>query len=393
MADDIKNLFGGFNAVVDQFIPSNRGGDNKSEDNELPEVNPDDVKKQMESLVDIKTQDDDSKKTPAKNKEDEPTIPKVDKEVKEDKKPDIKEEDITSKVSDDKDVEEIDVEEQELVEAFSDLFADELGWKYEDGKKPSNIKDIVKYMQDLVDENSKPKYATDEIKELDEFVRQGGDVREFYSKIYKSEVNTDDLDLTKENNQKAIIKENLRNRGYSEQRIDKLISRYEENDALEEESKDSLEEVKEYREKTKRELLETQKNQQETELQEQLSFVRNVEKIVKDIDNVRGIPISEKEKKELLEYIFKPDRTGVTNYQREYMGSLDNLVESAYFTKNRNTIVKEIQKRATSEAVKNLKLKLKTSGKSTKNAAPALEGDGGKVSQLWDVAGKELKFF
>ena len=44
MADDIKNLFGGFDAVVDQFIPSGR---KKSNEEDLPEVNPYDVNSTM----------------------------------------------------------------------------------------------------------------------------------------------------------------------------------------------------------------------------------------------------------------------------------------------------------------------------------------------------------
>src|SRR4030042_2175720 len=163
MADDIKNLFGGFDAVVDQFIPS---GKKKSDEDDLPEVNPDDVKRTMESLEkdheDDKKQDDDSKQVPAKKTtKEEPTI-KPKKVEKIDEEPDEEEEQVSEPVtpkkkSDVKEEEndEIDIEEKELVEAFSDLFADELGWKYEDDEKPSNVKDLVKHIQDLVDENSK----------------------------------------------------------------------------------------------------------------------------------------------------------------------------------------------------------------------------------------------
>jgi hypothetical protein len=393
MAEEVKNLFGGFNAIVDKmFIPSERGGGQEV----IPELDPEDIEKTIGSLDN--NQDDDLEPVPAKNKK-EPTKPK---KVEKDEEPNDDDEEIdeeeSSNISDKKKsdgkTDEIDYEEKEIVDAFSDLFAEELGWKYEDGTKPENIKDLVKHMQSIIDENSQPKYASDEIKELDEFVKNGGRLSNFYEKVYNSDIDdVDKLDLTKKENQKAIIKENLRNKGYSEQRIDKQISRYEDNDVLEDEANDSIPEVKEFREKTRKELLEYQKIQSDQQVREQLSFVRNVEKIVKDVDNIRGISISDKEKRELLEYIFKPERDGSTKYQKEYNDSLNNLVESAYFTKNRNTIVKEIQKKASSDAVKNLKLKLKSQGKSTRNTQSDMDESSSKVTQLWEIASKELKSF
>jgi hypothetical protein len=379
MADEVKNLFGGFDAIVDQLIPSGKSINN---DDDIPEVDPEEIKKAMKSPDD--DQDNDFKQVPADKKIEEPTI--------DPKKVEDPEESNDKKEDDEEETDEIDIEEKEIVETFSDLFAEELGWEYENDTKPSNIKDLVKHMQDIINENSQPKYANEEVKELDDFVKTGGKVSDFYKTVYRSEVNVDDIDLTKDFNQKSIIKENLRNRGYSEQRIEKFISKYEETDSLEDEAKDSLEEVKEFREKSKKELLEAQKNRQESELQEQLFFIQNVEKSIKDIDNIRGIPISDKEKKETLEYILKPERDGLTKYQKEYSSDLKNLFESAYFTKNRNTLVKEIQKKATSDAVKNLKLKLKSQGKSTKNTHPDMD-EGGKVTQLWEIASKELKSF
>jgi len=253
---------------------------------------------------------------------------------------------------------------------------------------------LVKHIQTIVDENSQPKYANDQVREIDEFVKNGGRVEDFYKNVYRSELKVEDLDITKEDNQKAVIRENLRNRGYSESRIDKLISRYEEAGSLEDESKDSLEEVKEFKEKTRKELLETQKNRQEIEIQEQLSFIRNVEKVAKDMDNILGIQLSDKDKKETLEYMLKPERDGQTKYQKDYVSDLKNVFISAYLTKNKNTLVNNIQKKATSDAVKNLKLKLKTQGKSTKNTHSDMdESGGGRVAQLWDIASKELRSF
>jgi hypothetical protein len=424
MAEDTKSSFGGFDAVIGDLV---RGNDNIG-----GIVDSNEIKRQMESLGETKDKDSenepadtsksktptiggikDERTTSGKSKqpsinvkdpgelkrelegeedevEDVEDVPEDKKVVGKDQKKDV--ENTTKKDSEEK-VDEIDVEEKELVEAFSDLFAEELEWKFENGEKPSNIKDLVKYMQGIIETNSEPSYANDEIKELDEYVRDGGTIKDYYSKVYRSEIDVDNIDLTKVDNQKAVIRENLRNRGYSEPRIDKLISRYEENDALEEESSDSQSEVKEYREKSKKQLLDNQKKQQEDDLKGQLMFVQNVEKIIKDIDNIRGISIPDKEKKVLMEYIFKPGRDGMTAYQKDYNSNLKNLVESAYFTMKGDTLINNIQKRAASDAVKNLKTKLKAKDNSIKNTGSDMDDGGGQISHLWDLASKELQSF
>jgi hypothetical protein len=247
-------------------------------------------------------------------------------------------------------------------------------------------------MQELVEKNSIPKYASDEVKELDEFIKNGGDIKEYISKIYTPDLDINKLDLTKEDHQRSIIKENLRNRGYSQARIDKLISRYEEAGSLEEEAEESMEEVKEFIENSKKTLLDTQKKQQVEQLKQQQLFVQNVEKTIKDTNEILGVTLSDKDKKKLMEDIFKPGQDGLTNYQRTYNQDMKNLVESAFLTINKDKFKQQIQKQATTDATKQLKLKLKSKGKSTKNTESEIENNT-KVTNLWDIASRELRTF
>lgn len=407
MAEQIKNSFGGFDAIIDQFLPSN-GSMNTTEDRNEPTTDPEDIKRQMEELDNVKgdgdnKNDSDDKSAISKKKSTKSDIEEIEevvddaKEKKSSSKKSVNEENTNSDNSDDNSSNESintdDIEESDLVDAFSDIFADELGWEFNEEDKPKSVKELVEFMQEIIETNSQPKYASDEIKELDEYVKQGGNIGNFFDKVYSSEVDPDKIDITKESNQKAVIKENLRTKGYSDARIDKLISRYEETGALEEEANDSLEEVKEYREKTKQTLLEQNKKQYEENTKNQLKFVQNVESIIKDSKDIRGISISEKDKKNLTEYIFKPKSSGLTAYQEDYNSNLQNLVESAYFTMKKDALVQQIEKKASTDAVKNLKIKLMTKGKSTKNAVSDADTDSGKVSQLWEMASKELKSF
>lgn len=385
-----NNKFGGFDAVIDTFLPAD-GNENF--------MNPEDIEKEMQKLDTIAIDDDsnssdkdDLKKTSKSSSDDTDDISlnkDIDDKSDDDKKDDSDNDDIS--IDDKLDIE--DVEESDLVTAFSDLFAEELGWEYDDEEKPKSMKELVSFMQNVINENSTPKYANDEVKDLDEFVRNGGDIRDYYKTTYSSEINIDKLDLTKESNQKAVVRENLINRGYSESRIEKLISRYEETGTLEDEATDSITEVKEFREKAKAQLLDSQKKFQEQQEKEQRDFVTNVKKVIDESTDIRGLELSSKDKQEVFDYIFKPDRDGLTRYQKEYNSNLKNLVESAYFTMKGDKLVQQIQTKAKTTAAKDIITKLKTKGKSTKNTVSDQDEGSKKITQLWEIAGKELRNF
>ena len=387
MAENVNTTFGGFDALVGNFLSADSEGKRIDQDNEHI-VDPEDIKKEMEALDTPEKDNKSDKSNPADKKKPTKEVEET-KDTEEEVEDDDTEEG-TSSTNPDGDEE--DIEEVELVTAFADLFAEELGWEFGENEKPKSAKDIVNYMQNIIDENSIPKYASDEIKELDDFVKDGGNLRDFYSKVYTPEINLDKINLEKVPDQKAVISANLKHKGYSDSRIEKLIARYEENEELEDEAKDSFEEEKEYKEKTKKELLEQTKKQAAESTKEQLKFVKNVEDIISTSSTIRGIDISEKDKKSLIEYIFKPESDGSTKYQKDYSSNLKNLVESAYFTMKKDTLVKQIEKKASTNAIKDLKFKLKTKGKTTKNSVSEENYDT-KVAKLWELASEQLTTF
>ena len=400
MADN-KEISGNINTITGDIF-SNLS---RSEGNDISHeilIDPEEIKKQMENFDDpapkkkTKTipkpkEEEEEEEEEVETDDDEEEIEEEEEEVEEiEEDEEVEPEDIKPKSKKNKS-ENVDVEEEELVSAFADLFADELGWQFDKKNKPKDIKGIVKYMQDVIEYNSAPKYSSDEIKDLDEFVSNGGDVKDFFSKIYSTEVNIDNLDIDDEDDQKVIIEQNLLNKGYAKDRIKKLISRYEAAGSLEEEATDSLAEVKEYKEKTKKQLLEDQKKQSETQRGEQLKFVQDVEKIVKDTSSIMGYRLSEKDKQELLEGIFKPGKDGLTDYQRKYQADAKNIINSAFFTLKGDVLEKNITKKATTNAVNTLKEKMRSRGKSTKNTESEIDESGSKkVSSLWEVASRQL---
>ena len=209
------------------------------------------------------------------------------------------------------------------------------------------------------------------------------------SEVYTG-LDTEDIDISNESNQKRVVAENLERLGYSKERIKKLVGRYEEAGTLEEEAEDALEVLKEYNSKKSEKLLEKQENFKVEHEKRQQKFFSDVQSSIEQLNSVRGIPISKTDKKELLEYIFKTDVEGITKYQRDYAKSYTNLIESAYFTMKGDSLINKVTRKATSQAARNLQDKLARKGKRTKNNAT--QGGGNQnLLDAWDTVSSQLR--
>lgn len=256
---------------------------------------------------------------------------------------------------------ETDPDESTKVTALFDAIAEELDWEFEEGEeKPTTVEDLVEYFKDVIKDNSVPQYASEEVKELDEFVRNGGKLEQYFS--INKEVDLEDFDTTTESNQKQIVKMLLAEKGFNEKQINRKIEKYEDAGILEDEAEDALEAMKDIVETKKQKLLEDQKRTQAKRQADQQRFIEDVVGEINAMDNIRGIKIPEKDKKVLLAYIFKTDADGKTQYQKDYVKSVKNLIESAYFTMKGDTLLDTAKKMGTSSAIKNLKKSLESTG-------------------------------
>ena len=116
------------------------------------------------------------------------------------------------------------------------------------------IPGMTEFLSDLkqfvVEEASKPNYASDEIEKLNAFVLNGGKLEDYYARSQPGGLDVDSLDATKESDAKLAIRERARLQGYSEDRIKRAIARYEDSGTLEDEGEQSVEFLKEYKENT-----------------------------------------------------------------------------------------------------------------------------------------------
>ena len=288
------------------------------------------------------------------------------KETKKDKKDkSTKEEDDNSEEDDDEDEPAFD--EKNAVTGFFEVLSEKLGWSIdEDDEIPQTAEELVKYFQDIIEEESKPTYANDEVARLDEYVKNGGDIKT-YLKI-DAELNLDEIEIEDdETNQKLVLKEFLKEKGFSSKSIEKKLQKYADAGLLEDEAEDALEALKEIREQKKEQLLADQKKQSEEQAKRQQEFFNTVVSEIKGLDNIRGIKIPEKDKKTLMDYMFKPDSDGVTKYQKDYAKNPKNLIESAYFTMKGDALINIAKKEGNKNAFDKFKSNLKSSNISKKS--------------------------
>ena len=227
------------------------------------------------------------------------------------------------------------------VGAFFDAFAEQLGWEVTDEEKPKSVEDLIGYIEDVVEENSKPQYADDRIARLDEYVKNGGNFEDFYNKMSQS-IEYDNLDIEDEDNQKLAVRDYLKLSGYTDEQISKKIERYEDADMLADEAEDALERLKLYQ---KQQVEEQQAAQEEARRQQQeqaQQFVTNLNDTIGNLKSIRGVAIPKEDRKLLFDYITKVDANGLTQYQKDFNKNVvNNLIESAYFTMKGDALIKE----------------------------------------------------
>lgn len=389
---DKKMTLGGFEAVLDSFIPNPDGSFRNSNIDENVNVDAD----EFESLDDEELEDIKKNNIEVKNKKENPVeegteeeeIEEGDIEDKPKRKPGRprKEETIEEEAEEEEEIE--DNNEENVVTNFFDAMAEKLNWEFEeDEDKPKSVDELINYFQNVIEENSKPEYSSEEVEALDNFVKQGGDLKKYLT--IDAELDLDDIDIEDETNQKLVVKQLFKEKGFSTKKIDKLVSRYEEAGLLEDEAQDALEDLKEIKEERKKQLLEDQKKAYREQLQRQQQFYDNVVSEIKGLKNIRGITVPEKDKKVLMDYILKPDTDGKTKYQKDYAkGGVKNLIESAYFTMNADKLIEAAKREGNNSAIDKFRRSLKSSSITTKSRKQATGSDD---DPIWFSAARQLR--
>lgn len=389
-----KNTLNGFEAILESLNPNVGANKTKEIDNidnefdaveeltdeELEALNKEDEEEE-EDVVDGKGEEDDDIETnePSKTKKSSKKTTKTDKDN-----------DTVDEKGEEDDIDSNDgTTSEELIVNFFDSLSEQLGWSdVEDEDKPKTAEDLIEYFKDVIEENSVPQYASEEVEKLDEFVRNGGNLKDYFS--IDADIDLDNIEVEdNEINQKLVIKEFLKEKGLSAKLIDKKITKYEDAGILEDEAVDALEALKDIKAERKEKLLEEQQKSAREAQKQQQTFFNNVVSEIKGMDSIYGIEIPEKDKRALLEYIFKPDAEGVTKYQKDYAKSLKNLITSAYFTMKGDSLITIAKQKGKKDALDNFKNSLRGSGVTKKSRKQVINND--STSTIWDTFARQLR--
>ena len=385
----------GLNVLSDFLVGNRISGSNTTDTNEdkgdrgniFQDIDPDELKKIMEGDESEEEIEEDGIETSGKDDKKEQGTEESD--IKSDKSEDnsgtIEKED--TQKSDEKDTgnEQEDSEyESEISSFFANRLMENLGVDLGNEEfKVDKIEDVVELMSEIVNENSKPTYASEEVEAYDEFVRGGGSLRDFYNEVYSGKINTETIDIENAEDQRAVIRENLLNQGYKEERVRKMLARYEENETLKDEAEDALDLVKEFNNKKALKLLEDQKKEAQASQKAQQKFYSDVNSTISTMQDVRGIPLTDKDKRELLRYAFTPDENGLSKFQQE-SSDVRNILELAFLLMNKDKKIDNATQKQETNAYKTLLEKLKARGNrgeiETKN--PKNAKTDGKVGNL-----------
>lgn len=382
-----KNTLNGFE-VFEEFMPGSVA--NKNTFNTSLE---DDFDGAGEELTDEELEEIRKNNNP--DKKDNSTVKTSSKKDKKDKKEDDTDDDPDNDLdNNDDDTDNIvddgisdDDSESDTIISFFDSISERLGWEdVEDDEKPKTAEELVEYFQEVIEENSVPQYASEEVEALDKFVKNGGNLRDYFQ--IDGELDLEDFEIEdNEVNQKLILKEFLKEKGFNNKQIDKKLTKYEDAGLLEDEATDALEALRDIREQKKQQLLEEQEKSAKELKKRQQDYFNSVVTEIKGMDNIRGIKIPQKDKQALLEYIFKPTADGKTQYQKDYSKSVKNLLESAYFTMKGDTLLKAAKSEGSTAAINKFKNSLSKTGVSRKTRRQ----DNTSTESMWDSFARQLR--
>ena len=402
--DKNNNTLGGFETILDGIMPNDptkeptkigfSDGADELSDEEIealkgkraPSVNA--IKGIKNDKKTVEVDDDDNEE-----EEEEDIKPKVDAtkkaKTKKVEEPEEVEEDEDDDEEDDNDDDDTEDSQSEAIESLFDAISEEIGWEFDENDpedvKPKTVTELVKYFKDVIAESSVPQYSSEDVQKLDEFVRNGGKLENYFQA--GNGIDYDNIDITDESIQKKVITTLYKEKGWEDSRIAKKIERYEDAGVLEDEAEEAVELLKKIEGEKKEALLESQKKTAEESKQKQQKFYGDVVNEIKGLSDIRGIKISKDDRARLAEYIFKYDSNGVTQYQKDYAKSVKNLLESAYFTMKGDALISAAKSEGNSTAMQRLKNSLKTTGSRKSSKRVTVSADG----SIWSNLAQQLK--
>lgn len=276
--------------------------------------------------------------------------------------------------------------EAKQINALYDVFVEDYGWgDIKPEERPRNAKEFVEFVTALIAENSVPQYASPELQQMDNFVRQGGNLQS-YIRSY-AETNYDGLDISNEQNQKYAVAEMLKLQGYPPEHIRKKVENYAKSGVLADEAQDAMAILKGYSQNTRQAQMQQQQQAIQQEQQMTNQMIQTTAQVLGNMNDVCGIPISFKEKKELFEYMFKLDNRGISQFMAEYSSSPESIIAAAYLTKHGQDALRSAEAQGQKKAIDKFRDQIVQQQTRSKGAARggSAKNEKGSERKLWDI--------
>lgn len=213
--------------------------------------------------------------------------------------------------------------------------------------------------------------ASPNVKALYEYERAGGDPNAFAEAFYPEvdyaevEVSKDDTDT-----QKSIIRESLKSKGLSDERIKRNLQAIEDSGNLFDEAKDSLTDLQTVQQQRREQIKEDTEKAQQTAREEAEQTWQKVEETVKQ-GNLKNIPLPKKQQGEFLEFIQTNPETGMSPRDEAIskMSLEEQLTLDAIVFHGLDMLNEIVDKKASSKSNQTLRERLKSQKKRAKSSS------------------------
>lgn len=159
---------------------------------------------------------------------------------------------------------------------------------------------------------------------FDYFMNGGEDIDTFIESMKGTDVNN--LDLEQEDNQKQVIRDFYKQKGFSDKKIDKLIERSEDSDELKEDAEEAAEELKTMKEKQQEEMKKEAQEKRAQQEKEAQQAQQELQKIVEQKEEIKGFPISKEQREQAIKDILEPSQDEEGNTTTSFNAKLDEAL-------------------------------------------------------------------
>jgi len=203
--------------------------------------------------------------------------------------------------------------------------------------------------------------------EFFDYLAMGGDPEKYWSTKTPT-LDYNNVDISKEDVQKSVLKTYFRELEYDEDEIKAKLEKYEDNLMLEDEAKTALKKLQVMQKKHQDALIESQKREVEKRQKDVQLYWNNMNKLV-DSGNIKGFQVNQKDAEALKVYMQKPVKDGKSQAQLDNEAMTMEDVALLQFLKMKDfKLDSYIKNVAATEKAKSLKDKLSKGSEKLKNA-------------------------